>query len=444
MSVFDPLGILNITAPKSEAAPHTPGGYTDPAYLPHVWDPNHPELGGSRPTSGGPSDRAGTYAQNAYDAYQAGQGRSEASAGASANTAGTNAANAHFYWDASNPNNGGARPIDPAGAAAYDAWQAGQLRSEGAAGESAGNAGNLAATQGAQRNADAATAKSDAAGLNFMKPGANESFYAEHGSDMFGPNSYDEWLKQHQNDLNGPGIGGAYAQSQIDNHSPLPPANMDPYYDRAVELSTRKIDSELAARGNYGSSVGLGQIGSSITDLRAQQARDEAKYGLDRSDLERNWTGTLGGLANTADQDAATRFAATAKAEGVSSEDALARWQAAQTAASSAQGSQRTRGQDLFNNTMGVGTQEGNVVGQQLDAASATDAQLMDAIIALGLGKSAEEVAAAVQRANTDEAYKKQVIDAFNTYRASQGTSSKTTTTGPSGTSTSTTTTGTA
>lgn len=73
------------------------------------------------------------------------------------------------------------------------------------------------------------------------------------------------------------------------------PANMDPYYDHASKLASAKIDNAMAARGSYGSSNATGQIGAAEVALRAQQARDNASYGLSRFAQE-------GALAGAADQ----------------------------------------------------------------------------------------------------------------------------------------------
>lgn len=72
------------------------------------------------------------------------------------------------------------------------------------------------------------------------------------------------------------------------------PADMSAYYDNAERKSTQAIDKAMAARGSYGSSNAVGQIASASTDLRAQEARDNAQYGLSRAQ-------TMGGLASSAD-----------------------------------------------------------------------------------------------------------------------------------------------
>jgi hypothetical protein len=77
------------------------------------------------------------------------------------------------------------------------------------------------------------------------------------------------------------------------NHST--PANMDPYYNNAERNATNDINKQMAARGQFGSSNAVGQISNATTNLRAQQAKDEASYGLQRAGLK----GTLGSGADS-------------------------------------------------------------------------------------------------------------------------------------------------
>lgn len=75
------------------------------------------------------------------------------------------------------------------------------------------------------------------------------------------------------------------------------PADMSPYYDRAKERSGADINRQFAARGMYGSSAATDALGQAFTDLDAQQAKDEADYGLKRYGL----AGTLASGADASD-----------------------------------------------------------------------------------------------------------------------------------------------
>ena len=88
----------------------------------------------------------------------------------------------------------------------------------------------------------------------------------------------------------------------------IPEANMSKYYDNASQKAQNTINRQQAARGSYGSSSAIGNLAQAETDLRAQQARDEAQYGLQRGqyELQRGQyglsrAGLAGSLAGQAD-----------------------------------------------------------------------------------------------------------------------------------------------
>ena len=89
----------------------------------------------------------------------------------------------------------------------------------------------------------------------------------------------------------------------------IPEANMSKYYDNASQKAQNTINRQMAARGSYGSSNAIGNLSQAETDLRAQQARDEAQYGLQRGQYELargqyglSRAGLAGSLAGQADQ----------------------------------------------------------------------------------------------------------------------------------------------
>jgi len=88
---------------------------------------------------------------------------------------------------------------------------------------------------------------------------------------------------------------GNQSQATLDRFRQSQPANTDPYYDYASKMASAKIDNAMAARGSYGSSNATGQIGAAEVALRAQQAKENAGYGLARFAQE-------GSLAGQADQ----------------------------------------------------------------------------------------------------------------------------------------------
>lgn len=100
-----------------------------------------------------------------------------------------------------------------------------------------------------------------------------------------------------QNGTPAPTNNAASAYSSFQQSTP---ANMSPYYDNAVRNANNDINRQQAARGSYGSSSAIGQISNADTNLRAQQAKDEAGYGLQRASLG-------GSLASGADSSSATQ-----------------------------------------------------------------------------------------------------------------------------------------
>lgn len=116
------------------------------------------------------------------------------------------------------------------------------------------------------------------------------------------------------------------AQGAYDEFNRSTPADMSSYYNNASRNSANRINTEMAARGSYGSSNAVGVLGNAETNLRAQQAKDEASYGLQRAGLrgtlaggadqsslahsadERNWVGALSDLGFKNQREGAARF----------------------------------------------------------------------------------------------------------------------------------------
>jgi len=130
-------------------------------------------------------------------------------------------------------------------------------------------------------------------------------------------------------DQSQPGMGEQYANSALQYYAQngMPgysaeayqqfqasqPADMSAYYQNAVNQTNNTLNQQMAARGMYGSSAALGQLSNADTNLYAQQAKDQAEYGLRRSQLagqlgsaadqnQLSWTTGLGNLANQGQQ----------------------------------------------------------------------------------------------------------------------------------------------
>lgn len=104
------------------------------------------------------------------------------------------------------------------------------------------------------------------------------------------------------------------------------PADIDPYYANARKRAFEDIDRKAASQGMLGSSYALNQTSRAAQDLAAQQAKDEAEYGLNRGNLagqlgrnadlssvgssqnEMGWQSLVGDAASSADQNALSRI----------------------------------------------------------------------------------------------------------------------------------------
>lgn len=94
---------------------------------------------------------------------------------------------------------------------------------------------------------------------------------------------------------NNPEIGARSGQMFDELGNLIPDLPIDPnlgaYYDRAKARAADTINTELAARGAYGSSGGLGRLSDAMVGLEAERANREAQYGLDRAAELRGWQG---------------------------------------------------------------------------------------------------------------------------------------------------------
>lgn len=75
------------------------------------------------------------------------------------------------------------------------------------------------------------------------------------------------------------------AQQAYQQFQSSTPADMSSYYDNAVRNANNDLNRQMAARGQFGSSNAVGQLSNADTNLRAQQAKDNAQYGLQRAQL---------------------------------------------------------------------------------------------------------------------------------------------------------------
>lgn len=232
---------------------------------------------------------------------------------------------------------------------------------------------------------------------DFSKPGAGEGFFAQNQGRWGAPTALGNFWGQQGGNFGkeGPaseywrGISGKWnapqktpgnAQQAWDQFQKSTPANTDAYYDNAIRLGSRDVNRAMAASGLYGGGTGVAPVNEMITNLRAQQAKDNAAYGLNRAQIggglasaadqsglaglnsQLSWLTGMGNIAGMADQAYLSRLLGGAGVAGNVDATNLNSLNAGMGAALGAQGAQRQRGQDFFGNNL----QMGNMLGQSL------------------------------------------------------------------------------
>lgn len=226
-------------------------------------------------------------------------------------------------------------------------------------------------------------------GLDFTQPGALEAYQKQTAGYFQQPTLSEMFAKDQLARGAGPGVSNR-ADQAFQTFSGSTPANMDPYYENERRKATEAINKTMAARGAYGSSAANDMIGEAYTNLAADAAKANAQYGLQRAGLlgslaqgadqsslagstdRRNWMGALGSLAGGADAAGLSRVIGGANV------------------ASAAQGAQRTRGQDAFNNQLQMGDRMSGIMGEGYNGLFGMDADLFKTAIGLNTGTASE------------------------------------------------------
>ena len=158
---------------------------------------------------------------------------------------------------------------------------------------------------------------------------------------------------------------------------------MTPYYDAARKSAFAGIDNQASARGAYGSSAALGMESSAAAQLAAQQAKDEAGYGITRAT-------TQGSLSSAA--DASALAADQQQRDWISGLAGMA---------VQSQGLSQDRNQQLFGNNMALAGATSGILGaNEGSAISSGDVNTMAAENAQQ-GTATDASAAAAAQANT-------------------------------------------
>ena len=262
---------------------------------------------------------------------------------------------------------------------------------------------------------------------DFSRPGQAEQFFAQNQNKFTQPTAGASWFNQNAGQFAQPGAAEKYwqgvagmqgqhpqatnmAQGAYQQFQGQTPADMSRYYNQAQQNAARDINRQFAARGQYGGTGAMNQLALSAENLRAQEARDNAQYGLQRAGLAGNlaqgadassrgvsqnelaWTQGLGQLAGQAQNAGLARNLGVGNLALGVDQGALAGLNAGMAAAMGAQGAQRNRGQDYFQNTMGYGNAlAAPTMGIGLQQIGA-DREMLDQAIQAALGYPREAV----------------------------------------------------
>lgn len=197
-------------------------------------------------------------------------------------------------------------------------------------------------------------------GMDQTMPGAGEQMWENNQNMWFNSPSMDWNQTQSPSNANqqtpqssfaGPGAGsqfwnqvsGSFNQVNQD----LTP-QFDAYYDRARDNALGAANSQAAARGAYGSSAALNNVGNVINDFEANRGKAYTDFMLENEANKRENLGLYGSLA----------FGAGKENLGYST-DQLNRLNSAFGNAMSAQGARDNRIQSMFNN---LAFQQGQIV----------------------------------------------------------------------------------
>lgn len=231
-------------------------------------------------------------------------------------------------------------------------------------------------------------------GLDFTKYGPAESYYKSNSSvyqqPSFGEVNNQGLVGHYSNPTNRPQVTNN-SQTWFDQYSGnMPNLSADPglapYFDNAKARAAESIDAAAGARGNYGSSSAIDQNARAFTDLEGQRALKEADYALARAGEDRAWQSLGGQLAGSADAGSRAisqdeqNWAGLLSSLGIdASRLGLDRTNAGMDAAQGAQGAERARGQDYFNNTAAAGDRFSDQMLRVMLQALGLDADLFGA-----------------------------------------------------------------
>lgn len=244
-------------------------------------------------------------------------------------------------------------------------------------------------------------------------PGTAETFYGANGDKFGAPTASGQFWSENQGNFGKPGQGEQYwsqvagnfnapkatsnnAQGAYDQFRGSVPANLDPYYNAAIQKAEAGVNNAYGARGQFNSSAALQGVADVNAQLRAQQAKDEADYGLQRSALggtlagaadassrgaSQDMLGWLTGGANiagNADRNALARLMGGGNLAGQADAAGLSSLMSGMNAANMAQNAEQGRANDYFRNLLAMGNAQAGAMGSVYPQMMGTDLSLLD------------------------------------------------------------------
>lgn len=271
------------------------------------------------------------------------------------------------------------------------------------------------------------------------KPGAAENYFSQNQNKFTAPTQTGQYWQQNQQKFGAPGQGDQFwnqaqgmfntqkpgsnnAQSAYDQFQTSAPANTDPYFQHAMDRSTAELNNAAAARGQFNSTGALQTIGDANANLLGQQAAQNAQYGLQRGQTagslaqgadassrginqnQLGWMQGLGSLGLGVQNADLQRLMSGGQLAGNADQLGLAQLMSGMNAAGGAQGALAQRGQNYFNNQMGLANAQNGIYSGTYGAMLGNDQKMFDDQQAALLGLPREQLNQSLNgRASTEQ-----------------------------------------
>lgn len=241
-------------------------------------------------------------------------------------------------------------------------------------------------------------------GEGYAQEGLGEKFASDNAGMLQSMGQGEQWWNKY---------GGGFNQASASEGLQQDPG-LGAYYDRAKTRTAGSINDQLAARGSFGSSAGMQQIGDAMVGLEAERAGKEADYRAGiagQADEARMTRMGLGGafagqaqdraqgrvaqgmgMASQAQNQMLDRMMGGQNAAGAVDAQNLNQLIAGGNASMSSQQMGQNRVQAGLDNRIRTSDIASSVIGGGLNNIADNDQKLFEAMEALGMGGAAQNV----------------------------------------------------